>query len=87
VAIARALVNKPTLILADEPTGNLDSENSRQVLDLLIHLNRQQNQTIVMITHNPRAAEIGDRTVEMLDGRVVSHGTVPHLVNTTGEVI
>ncbi len=86
VAIARALVNKPMLILADEPTGNLDSENSRQVLDLLVRLNRQQNQTIVMITHNPQAAEIGDRTIEILDGRVVSHGSVPHLVNTTGEV-
>ena len=86
VAIARALVNKPALILADEPTGNLDSENSRQVLDLLVRLNREQNQTIVMITHNPQAAEIGHRTVEMLDGRVVSHGAVPHLVNTAGEV-
>lgn len=86
VAIARALINKPSLILADEPTGNLDSQNSRQVLDLLAQLNRQQNQTIVMITHNPQAAEVGHRIIEMLDGRVVSHGAVPHLVNTAGEV-
>ncbi len=88
VAIARALVNKPSLILADEPTGNLDSQNSRQVLDLLVQLNRQKGQTIVMITHNPEAAEIGHRIVEMLDGRIVSRGVVPqpHLVNTAGEV-
>lgn len=87
VAIARALINRPALILADEPTGNLDSRNSQQVLDLLAGLNRDKNQTIVMITHNPQAAEVGDRTIEMLDGRVVSHRKYPHLVNTAGEVV
>jgi putative ABC transport system ATP-binding protein len=87
VAIARALINKPALILADEPTGNLDSRNSQQVLDLLVELNTHKNQTIVMITHNPQAAEVGDRTIEMLDGRVVSHRRVPHLVGTAGEVV
>lgn len=86
VAIARALVNKPALILADEPTGNLDSRNSQHVLDLLVDLNRQNDQTIVMITHNPLAAEVGNRTIEMLDGRVVNHRRIPHLVNTAGEV-
>lgn len=74
VAIARALVNEPSMILADEPTGNLDSRNSEQVLRLLADLNREKGQTIVMITHNPEAAEIGHRTIEMLDGQVVSHG-------------
>ena len=87
VAIARALINKPSLILADEPTGNLDSRNSQQVLDLLIDLNRQKNQTIIMITHNPQAAEVGDRTIEMLDGRVVSYRKVPEFVSTAGEVV
>jgi putative ABC transport system ATP-binding protein len=87
VAIARALINKPAILLADEPTGNLDSRNSQQVLDLLVELNQEQNQTVVMITHNPQAAEVGDRTIEMLDGRVVSHRSVPHLVNTAGEVV
>jgi putative ABC transport system ATP-binding protein len=87
VAIARALINKPSLILADEPTGNLDSRNSQQVLDLLNDLNRQKNQTIIMITHNPQAAEVGDRTIEMLDGRVVSYRKVPEFVSTAGEVV
>lgn len=85
VALARALVNHPAIILADEPTGNLDSENSRLVLDLLADLNRKRKQTIVMITHNPEAAEVGHRVIEMLDGRVVDHANAPHLVNT-GEV-
>jgi putative ABC transport system ATP-binding protein len=80
VAIARALVNKPAILLADEPTGNLDSRNSEQVLRLLADLNREKKQTIVMITHNPQAAEMGNRTVEMLDGQIVSHGNVPELV-------
>lgn len=80
VAIARALVNKPSIILADEPTGNLDSRNSEQVLRLLSDLNREKHQTIVMITHNPEAAEMGNRTIEMLDGQIRSHGTVAELV-------
>ncbi len=85
VALARALVNQPAIVLADEPTGNLDSENSRQVLELLVDLNRKKKQTIVMITHNPEAAEVGHRVIEMLDGRVVDHANAPHFVNT-GEV-
>ena len=80
VAIARALVNTPAIILADEPTGNLDSRNSEQVLRLLSDLNREKRQTIVMITHNPQAAEMGNRIIEMLDGEIRSHGTVAELV-------
>ena len=80
VAIARALVNKPAILLADEPTGNLDSHNSEQVLRLLADLNREKGQTIVMITHNLQAAEIGDRIIEMLDGQIVGHGHLPELV-------
>jgi putative ABC transport system ATP-binding protein len=86
VALARSLVNRPAIILADEPTGNLDSQNSRQVLELLAELNRKRKQTIVMITHNPEAAEVAHRLIEMLDGRVVDHATAPHLVNTAGEI-
>jgi putative ABC transport system ATP-binding protein len=86
VAVARALVNHPAIILADEPTGNLDSQNSRQVLELLAELNRTEKQTILMITHNPEAAEVGHRVIEMLDGRVVDHANAPHLVNTAGEL-
>jgi putative ABC transport system ATP-binding protein len=71
VAIARAIVNGPGILLADEPTGNLDTENSQVVLDLLRRLNRQFRQTILMITHNPDAAAYGDRIVKMRDGRIV----------------
>jgi putative ABC transport system ATP-binding protein len=71
VAIARAIVNSPGILLADEPTGNLDTENSQVVLDLLRRLNRQFRQTILMITHNPEAAAYGDRIVKMRDGRIV----------------
>jgi len=70
VAIARALVNQPAILLADEPTGNLDTENSNAVLTLLRSLNQKSGQTILMITHNPEAAAFADRTVTMRDGRV-----------------
>ena len=71
VAIARAIINRPAIILADEPTGNLDSENSEIVLEMLQKLNRELNQTIVMITHNPEAAAVAARTIEMRDGMIV----------------
>ena len=71
VAIARAVINRPAIILADEPTGNLDSENSDLVLNMLRELNREMNQTIVMITHNPEAAAVGTRIIEMRDGTIV----------------
>src|SRR5689334_11467757 len=67
VAIARALVNQPAILLADEPTGNLDTANSNAVLEILRDLNKRQNQTILMITHNPEAAAFADRTVAMRD--------------------
>jgi len=70
IAIARAIVNHPAILLADEPTGNLDSENSKAVLELLRDLNEQMGQTILMITHNPEAAAYGHRTVRMRDGRI-----------------
>ncbi|MDP9055012.1 MAG: ABC transporter ATP-binding protein [Acidobacteriota bacterium] len=72
VAIARALATRPTILLADEPTGNLDSRNSLAVLNILRDLNRQLNQTILMITHNAEAAAFGHRTLQMRDGEVVS---------------
>ena len=72
VAIARAIVNHPALLLADEPTGNLDSENSNLVLHLMRDLNHRLHQTIVMITHDAEAAAFADRIVHMRDGRVVS---------------
>jgi putative ABC transport system ATP-binding protein len=71
VAIARAIVNHPAILLADEPTGNLDTENSNAVLGILRDLNRRMGQTILMITHNPEAAAFADRVVTMRDGRIV----------------
>jgi putative ABC transport system ATP-binding protein len=72
VAIARAVVNSPALLLADEPTGNLDTENSYAVLEILRGLNQRLGQTTLMITHNPEAAAFAHRIVKMRDGRVVS---------------
>jgi putative ABC transport system ATP-binding protein len=71
VAIARAIINEPKIILADEPTGNLDTKNSDTVLSMLRQLNRELGQTIVMITHNPDAAAYTGRIVHMRDGVVV----------------
>lgn len=73
VAIARALVNHPALILADEPTGSLDSRNAQQVLRILQSLNEKLKQTIVMITHDSEAASIAGRIVEMRDGQIFNH--------------
>jgi len=70
VAIARAIVNHPAILLADEPTGNLDTENSKAVLEILRDLNQRRGQTILMITHNPEAAAYAHRTVRMRDGKV-----------------
>ena len=70
VAIARAIVNHPAILLADEPTGNLDTENSNAVLALLRDLNTRLGQTLLMITHNPEAASYGDRIVRMRDGHI-----------------
>ena len=72
VAIARALVNDPELILADEPTGNLDSRTSIEIMDTLQRLNRERAITVVLITHEPDIAEYGQRIVAFRDGRVVS---------------
>src|SRR5919198_3700595 len=72
VALARALVNKPALVLADEPTGNLDSKNSAAVLGMLRQSNRELGQTVLMITHNPEAAEYGDEIIHMRDGEIVA---------------
>ena len=71
VAIARAIVNHPAILLADEPTGNLDSESSKAVLEVLRGLNERLGQTILMITHNPEAAAYGHYIVQMRDGKII----------------
>jgi putative ABC transport system ATP-binding protein len=75
IATARALVNRPSLILADEPTGNLDSERSAEVLSLLRWFNREHGQTLLLVTHDPEVGDACDRVVRMRDGSVHDHGT------------
>jgi putative ABC transport system ATP-binding protein len=72
VSLARALVGQPAIVWADEPTGNLDEEGSRQVTDLLRQLNREYHQTIVVVTHDPEVAARCDRTLRMRDGQFVA---------------
>jgi putative ABC transport system ATP-binding protein len=76
VAIARALATKPSIILADEPTGNLDSKTSQEVLILMKQMSQKFNQTIVMITHNEGIAQNADRVIRLEDGQMVSHSEV-----------
>ena len=71
VAIARALITRPAIVLADEPTGNLDTKNSDAVLEMLLRSNRELGQTTLMITHNPEAAAIASRILYMRDGKIV----------------
>ncbi|MFO0924715.1 MAG: ABC transporter ATP-binding protein [Pirellulales bacterium] len=70
VAIARALANAPKIVLADEPTGNLDTRNGQEVLELLIRLRQEQQTTLIIITHDPAIAQRADRVIELLDGRL-----------------
>jgi ABC-type lipoprotein export system ATPase subunit len=72
VAIARSLANSPAVLLADEPTGNLDSENARLILELIIRIHREQNMTLVLVTHDLNIARQASRTIQMKDGRIMS---------------
>lgn len=72
VAVARALMNKPRIVLADEPSGNLDRQSSEHLHDLLLDLSRTQQQTFVIVTHNEALAERADRVIKMVDGRIQS---------------
>ena len=75
VAIARALVNDPAIILADEPTGNLDTETGRGILELLVHLTREAGKTLVLVTHSAEAETYADRCLTLEGGRLVAHGS------------
>jgi putative ABC transport system ATP-binding protein len=79
VALARAVVNRPAIVLADEPTGNLDSENSAIVLNMFQEMNYRFHQTIVMITHNPEAAAMCRRIIQMRDGLIVAPAARVHI--------
>jgi putative ABC transport system ATP-binding protein len=74
VAIARALANDPPILLADEPTGNLDTATGAQVIDLLMRVNRERTRTLVLVTHDPALATLADDTIALRDGRIVADG-------------
>jgi putative ABC transport system ATP-binding protein len=76
VAIARALVTEPSILLADEPTGNLDSHTSEEILDLLVSLQREQGRTVIIVTHEAEVAARCERVIRLRDGRVVSDEVV-----------
>ena len=78
VAIARALINQPSILLADEPTGNLDTRTSIEVMDIFQRLNRERNITVVLITHEQDIAEYGTRKVSFRDGQVISDAPIAH---------
>jgi len=77
VAIARAIVTRPSVLLADEPTGNLDTKNSREIMDLLARLNREQGITILMVTHEPDMAAYASRVIRFVDGQIESDQRQP----------
>jgi putative ABC transport system ATP-binding protein len=77
VAIARALANDPAIVLADEPTGNLDSATGHQVIELLVSVNRDRGRTLVLVTHDPELAELADEVIMLRDGRVVDRREHP----------
>ena len=72
VAVARAVARRPSLLLADEPTGNLDSATGKQIIDLIVALNRNLGSTLVLVTHDPALAALADRVITLRDGRIVS---------------
>jgi putative ABC transport system ATP-binding protein len=74
VAIARALVNNPAIIMADEPTGNLDSKSGKEIMELILNLNREKGTTVLIVTHDPRISEQTGRVIRLMDGLIVEGG-------------
>ena len=81
VAIARALANNPSIILADEPTGSLDSKTSNKILKLLIDLHKDKKVTLIIVTHDMDVAKLADRYIEVLDGKIISPNSDKSLIN------
>ena len=86
VALARAFAPDPAVLLADEPTGNLDSENGQIVLDMMLQLRRDHGTTLVLVTHDPALAELADRVIRLRDGRVVEPGQTPVAAGASAHV-
>ena len=78
VSIARALITKPSIILADEPTGNLDSKNSREIMEILKKANQDYEQTIIMVTHDLELAKYASRIITLEDGRIIQDEEIQH---------
>ena len=75
VAIARALINDPAILMADEPTGNLDSKSGKEIMELILRLNKERGTTIIIVTHDPRIAEQTERVIRLYDGQIVQEET------------
>ena len=85
VAIARAFANDPSILLADEPTGNLDSKNGRHVFDLMVQMNRKRSATLVLVTHDHELAGLADRRISLKDGRVAQDSENPIMISAAEE--
>jgi putative ABC transport system ATP-binding protein len=81
VALARAFIIKPPILMADEPTGNLDSQNGQHVLDLLLQMNREERTTLILVTHDRKLADYADRIITLRDGQVLSDELVARTVD------
>ncbi len=86
VAIARALVNQPSIILADEPTGNLDSKSGREVMAILQRLNRETGITIVLVTHDPRISHYAQRVISLFDGKIIKAEAIAEPIDAANEL-
>ena len=87
VAIARALVNHPAIILADEPTGNLDSTSGREVMEILQRLNRDAGMTVILVTHDPNVTRYAQRVIQLFDGKILREASVENPIRAEGEML
>jgi putative ABC transport system ATP-binding protein len=86
VAIARALVNHPAIILADEPTGNLDSKSGKEVMEILQRLNHDAGMTVILVTHDPNVARYAQRVIQLFDGKILREASVENPIRVEGEM-